>query len=462
MNKKRSINIKELDKRKITFYSLLVSVLLVIIKIAVAYYTKSISVFSEALNNGLDLVTVLITFLAVRIATRPPDRDHTYGHGKYENLSAFIEVIIISLLCMYIIYISIRRIIYRDFALNLNFYVFLILVFSIIVNIIRVYYIGRAAKRYESFALKAEFLNYSADIFSSAVVIAGLFLARSGFLIADPIASIIISLIVLTLSLKLSFKVVRNLMDYIPVEVTEKVIAILNSVPEIKSVDDLKIHEVGNIRFINVKIDLKDILCLSHVEEIKEKIKKRISRIMPGSEIILETRYIPTNSSTETYVKEIVMNLPYVKDIHDVFIYNIDSRVDISINVELEKNIKLKEAEKMTKTIEEKIKEKVKNIRSIYIHIEDFRDVENWNDITMESDNFILDIKKEVSLYTDPETCHNFTILEKGGLRNIAFHCRLRNNPDIKKAHAIITGLENEIKRKFKNVNEVVIHVEPG
>lgn len=461
MNKDHSANLKGLDKRKITFYSLLVSILLVIIKVGVAYYTNSISVFSEALNNGLDLVTVLIAFLAVRIATRPPDRDHTYGHGKYENLSAFIEVIIISLLCIYIIYISVKRIIYKDFILNLNFYVFLILIFSIIVNIIRVYYIGRAAKKYDSYALKAEFLNYSADIFGSVIVIVGLFLARTGFLIADPIASILVSLIVLTFSLKLLFKVVRNLLDYIPEEVTEKVIVILNNVPEIKSVDDLKIHEVGNIRFINIKICLEGILYLSRVEEIKDKIKKRISGVMPGSEIILETKYLPSNSNTEAYVKEIVMKLPYVKDIHDVFIYNIDSRVDISINVELEKSIKLNEAEKMTKIIEEKIKKKVKNIRSVYIHIEDFRDGENWDDITEESDNLISDIKKEVSLYTDPETCHNFTILEKGGLQNIAFHCRLQQNLDIKKAHAIITRLENEIKRKFKNVNEVAIHVEP-
>jgi cation diffusion facilitator family transporter len=462
MNKDHSTEVKGLDKRKITFYSLLVSILLVIIKVGVAYYTNSISVFSEALNNGLDLVTVLIAFLSVRIAARPPDRDHTYGHGKYENLSAFIEVIIISLLCIYIIYVSVRRIIYKDFILNLNIYVFLILIFSIIVNIIRVYYIGRAAKKYDSYALKAEFLNYSADIFGSAVVIAGLFLAGAGFMIADPIASILISLIVLTFSLKLLFRVVRNLLDYIPEEVTEKVNGILNNIPEIKSVDKLKIHEVGNIRFINIKICLEDILYLSCVEEIKDKIKKGISEIMPDSEIILETKYLPSRSSTEIYIKEIVMSLPYVKDTHDVFIYNIDSRIDISINVEMEKNIKLNEAEKMTKIIEEKIKEKVKNIRSVYIHIEDFRDGEDWNDITRDSYNLISDIRKEVSLYTDPETCHNFTILEKGGLRNIAFHCRLQQNIDIKKAHAIVTRLENEIKRKFKNVNEVLIHVEPG
>lgn len=461
MKKNNSNELKELDKRKITFYSLLVSVFLVIIKIAVAYYTNSIGVLSEALNNGLDLVTVLITFLAVRISIKPADRDHTYGHGKYENMSAFIEIIIISFLCFYVIYKSVQRIISKDFVLNLNLYVFLVLVVSIIVNIIRVYHIRKIAIKYNSFALKAEFINYSGDILSSIIVIIGLFLANAGFQIADPIASIIVSLIVLIFGLKLLVKVARNLMDYIPAEITEKVTDVLKEFPEIKSIVKLKIHEVGNIKFINLKICLKDILYSSRVEGIKNNIKNKISESIPDAEIILETNYLPPKSNTEAYIKDIVLQLPDVKDIHDIFIYNINNRTDISIHVELGKYLKLNEAEKLTKIIEGKIKEKIKNIRSVYIHIEDVRDGEAWNDITKKSEKFISDIKKEVSLYIDPETCHNFTILERGGLRNIAFHCRLQKNPDIKQAHFVITGLENDLKRKFKNISEVVIHVEP-
>ena len=87
---------KNRTKKRIALLSLLVSVLLMVIKVTIAYLTNSTGVFSEALNNGLDLVTVLIAFLAIRMATKPADKDHTYGHAKYENLSAFIELTIIS------------------------------------------------------------------------------------------------------------------------------------------------------------------------------------------------------------------------------------------------------------------------------------------------------------------------------------------------------------------------------
>ncbi len=203
----------------------------------------------------------------------------------------------------------------------------------------------------------------------------GLILSNTGIKIVDPIASIIISLIILIFSLKLLVKIVRNLLDYIPREVTEKIIKILKDFPEIKSINKLKVHEVGNIKFINIEICLKNILYSSRIEKIKEKIR---------------------------------------------------------------------------------------NVRSVYIHIEDARDSESWNDITEKSSDIVSDIKKVISSYTSPDTCHNFTILEKKGVYNLAFHCRLGRGLNIREAHSIVTEMENDIKNKFKNINEVSIHVKPN
>ena len=455
------INSKDSYMKKIAMFSLLVSIFLVIIKVAVAYFTNSIGVFSEALNNGLDLVTVLVTYMAIRISTRPADKDHTYGHGKYENLSAFLEIVIISALSFFIIYKSIQRIIYKNFVLNLNWYVFLILIISIFLNIIRVFYIGRAARKYNSFAFKADFLNYSSDILSSTIVIIGLFMANAGIYVADPVASIIVSIIILTFSLRLSIRIVGNLLDYIPKEITDKVMGILKEIPEIKSVDKLKIHEVGNIKFINLEIYLKSNLYLSQVENIKDKIKNKISIGVPQSEIILETKSPTTEDNIEACVKEIILNQPHVKDIHNICIYNVDNYIDISIHLELNRYLKLEDTEKLTKVTEDKVKKKIGNIRSVYIHIEDARSSEDWIDITKKSEKLISNIKKEISSYVNPETCHKFTILEKEGLYNMAFHCRLKKSLDVKKAHSIVTKIEDDIKKKFENISEISIHVEP-
>jgi len=462
MRENLSINLKDPYKKRIALFSLLVSIFLVITKVTVAYFTNSIGVFSEALNNGLDIVTALIAYMAIRISLRPPDKDHTYGHGKYENLSAFIEVIIISVLSFFIIYKSIQRIVYRNFELRINTYVFLILIISIVLNIIRVFFIGRAARKYNSFALRAEFLNYSSDILSSSIVIVGLYLANIGIYIADPIASIIVALIVLTFSLRLSIRIIRNLLDYIPREITDKITKILKEISEIESINKLKIHEVGNTKFVNLEICIKSNLYLSQAEKIKKKIKNKISSRIPGSEIILETKFIRSECNTEAFIKEIILDHKSIEDVHNIFIYNVDRFIDVTLHIELDKNLSLENAEKLTKTIENRIKEKINNVRSIYIHIEDYRSSEEWNDVTKESNKLISNIKKEISLYVHPDTCHNFTVLEKGKLCNLAFHCRLKKSVNVKKAHLVITRMEDDIKKKFKNICDISIHVEPG
>ncbi|MGZ5551380.1 MAG: cation diffusion facilitator family transporter, partial [Nitrososphaeraceae archaeon] len=396
-----------MGKKHVALFSLIITILLVIVKIIVAYLSNSISVFSEALNNGLDLVTVLITFLAIRISMRPPDKDHTYGHGKYENLSALFQLAIISLLCFFVIYKSIQRIILKDFELMLNNYVFIVLIASILVNIIRVYFVGNVAKKYNSYAFKAEFLNYLSDIMSSLIVVIGLFIARTGFYLADPIASIIVSILILVFGVRMAIKVIKNFLDYIPREVTEKVHEVLEEIPEIKSVDRILIHEVGNIKFVNLEISVDDNIYLSQLENLKEKIAGEIIKNLPDSQIMVSAKSSFSEDNVDCKVKKILLNQADVKDVHNIFIYNVGDKIDISVHVELNKSLNLAESEKLTALTEDLILEKITYARNIYIHIEDAKGNESWYDITGRSEDLINRIKKEISAHVLPESCHN-------------------------------------------------------
>ena len=456
-----SKNYQNRSKKRVALFSLIISVLLVIIKVLVAYFSNSIGVLSEALNNGLDLVTVLITFLAIRIATRPPDKDHTYGHGKYENFSAFLEIIIIFFLSFFIVYRSIQRLITRDFDLRINIYVFLVLVISIIINIIRVYFVGNIARRYDSVAFRSQFLNYSGDIINSVIVILGLIFASRGYYLADPIASIVVSLIIIGFGIRLAIRVVRNFLDYIPAEITEKVHKILKNNPEIRTVNGIKIHEVGNIKFINIDIGVDDNVYISQVEKIKKSIKKEVIQEIPEAETMIEIKPAISIENIDCIVKEVLMDQMDLKDIHNIFIYNVGNKIDISAHIELSKLVNLEDSEQLTSRTEDILKEKIKNIRNIYIHIEDAKTDEEWGDVTSRSEKLIERIKKDISSYVSPDTCHKFTVLERNGAYNIAFHCRLAKEMDVKKAHNIITRVENSIKRISKNINEVSIHMEP-
>jgi len=182
---------------------------------------------------------------------------------------------------------------------------------------------------------------------------------------------------------------------------------------------------------------------------------------VPGSEIILETKFMQTELDIEENIKKIVMDNENIRDVHNIFIYNVKNSIDATLHIELDEDLSLENAEKLTKIVEKRIKDKINNISRVYIHIEDFRSSEYWNDVTGESEDLISRIKSEISPYVDPETCHNFTILEKDKLCNLAFHCRLKKSMSVKKAHFVITRIEDAIKKKFNNICGISIHVEP-
>ncbi|MFO7928826.1 MAG: cation diffusion facilitator family transporter [Candidatus Humimicrobiaceae bacterium] len=460
MNNKKFM--ARISKRKIATISLFISIFLVTVKALVAYFSNSLGVFSEALNNGLDLVTVLITFFAVRMAARPADRDHTYGHGKYENFSGLIEVIIISGLCLFIIYRSIQRLIYRDFSLNINWVVFTILGVSVLLNIFRVVFIGALIKKENSYAFRAEFINYSGDIVASIIVIAGLVFAEFGIYIADPIASIIVALVVIGLSIKLSVGIARNLLDYVPKEITDRILKIVEGISEIRDINDIRVHEVGGLKFINLDVTIPHNFYLAQVEKIKGKIKQNIKKEFKDSKIIIEVKPHLSPENLEDYIKAILMAEENIGEIHNIYIYNVGNKIDASVHVNLKHFLKLKEIEKLTKETENKLKEKIDNLRRIYIHVEDLSGQENWDDVTSNSEGLIKKVKERIPAEIDSSSCHNFSILRKGNIYHVAFHCRLDKDMLIRDAHRIISETEDKIKAEIKRIGEILIHVEPG
>ncbi|HAX17674.1 MAG TPA: hypothetical protein DCY00_03655 [Actinobacteria bacterium] len=452
---------KDIAKRKLSIFSLAVSIFLVAIKTIVAYTSNSLGVYSEALNNTLDIVTVLITFFAIRISIRPPDKDHPYGHGKYENFSAFLETLIIMFLCFFIIYKSVTRIINRDYELNINIYVFIALIFSIVLNLIRVFYIAKIASKYNSIAFKADLINYSGDLISSVIVILGLVFVHYGINIADPIASIVVSVIILVFSIRLSIKTIRGLLGYIPIEITENIEKILTDFHEIKKINHIKIQEVGNLKFINLDLSLKSSLHLSQVEAIKEEIKSCIGKEISDCEIMIETKSDLPEENIEEIIKDIVLKEPKVKDIHNISVNNYGKGFNITLHVELKKEIKLNEAEMVTKNIENKVKLVSNDLNNTYIHIEVENHPEEWEDITNKSDILIREIKESISEYVNKDSCHNFAVLIKNNKYNISFHCQLDKNMDITSVHNMTTEMENHIKTNFKDIDELTIHAEP-
>ncbi|HID89063.1 MAG TPA: cation diffusion facilitator family transporter, partial [Anaerolineae bacterium] len=150
-------------KQAVALGSVLTSAFLASAKLVIGLITGSLAVLAQAADNGLDLVTTLMTYMAVRFAERPPDGDHPYGHGKAESLSALFETALLVLTCGGIAYQAVRRLAMGEAGVRYPGIAVGVMLFSIGVDLVRTAILRRTARRYHSQALAADALNFTGD-----------------------------------------------------------------------------------------------------------------------------------------------------------------------------------------------------------------------------------------------------------------------------------------------------------
>ncbi|HEY4723063.1 MAG TPA: cation diffusion facilitator family transporter, partial [Anaerolineae bacterium] len=170
----------EREKRLVALSSVLAAVFLTSMKIVVGLLTHSLGILSEAAHSGLDLIAAIITMGAVRLSGQPPDREHPYGHGKIENLSALIEALLLLATCAWIITEAIDRLFFKSVHVEASIWSFVVMGTSIVIDLTRSRALMRVARKHNSQALEADALHFSTDVWSSAVVIAGLIAVTLG------------------------------------------------------------------------------------------------------------------------------------------------------------------------------------------------------------------------------------------------------------------------------------------
>lgn len=264
------------EKFKVTLFSVFAAVFLTAIKFIVGISTNSLGILSEALHSGLDLVAALITFFAVRIADKPADKEHNFGHGKVENFSALIEAVLLLITCGWIIQEAVRRLTGHGEEVTVTMWSYIVVLFAIAIDVWRSAALKRVAKKYNNQAIEADALHFSSDILSSLVVLAGLVCAQCGFIVADSIAGIAVAGIVIVISLRLAKRAIDSLLDSAPPNITKKTIEVLDSDPEILDYHDLKVRSSGEGYFVMASLHLKPDLTLKQAHDISDRIERQI------------------------------------------------------------------------------------------------------------------------------------------------------------------------------------------
>src|SRR5262249_52579809 len=218
------------EKRRAALLSVGSALLLVSLKTFLVVRTASLGVLSEALHSGLDLVAAIITFLSLRVSDRPADERHPYGHGKFENFSAFVETALLVLTALYVIYEAFDRMFFRKVHIEPGLTAILVLLVALAIDLTRARKLSQGAAKYSSEALEADALHFATDVWSTLVVIAGIALAWAGdrwnlpwLVYADALAGLGVAGVILWVGSRLGRRTLDALLDAVPEGLQEQI-----------------------------------------------------------------------------------------------------------------------------------------------------------------------------------------------------------------------------------------------
>ena len=281
------------EKQAAALRSLLAAVGLTAFKIVVGLATGSLGILAEAAHSGLDLVAAGLTFVAVRLSGRPADREHLYGHGKIENLSALAETLLLLLTCAWIVWEAVHRLRTHHTEIQVTVWSFVVMLTSIVVDISRSRLLSRAARKYHSQALEADALHFTTDVWSSSVVIVGLAAVKAGdwwprllFLRnADAIAALGVSALVVWVSVRLGRRTLDALIDKAPEGMDQRIVAAVEGVEGVRNCHNVRMRYSGPILFIDLHVLVDGAQSLAHAHLLTETIEEVIRGFAPNADV---------------------------------------------------------------------------------------------------------------------------------------------------------------------------------
>ena len=275
-------------KKRTAWLSIASNTTLVILKLIVGLYVGAVSLVSEALHSGVDLVAALIAFWAARKSLLPPDKEHDYGHGKYENLSAAVEALLIVGAAGGILYESVQKF-EEDVVPESLAYGIFIMAFSIAVNILVSRRLLAVAKRTGSQALEADGLHLQSDVWTSVGVLAGLALMQlTGWAWLDSVIAIFVAGIIFRAGWRMIVESAMELTDAsLPEEQEARIVKIIESVPEVKSCHCLRTRKSGSYKLLDVHVLFDGNMSLSQVHAICDELEGMIRAELGTFDILI-------------------------------------------------------------------------------------------------------------------------------------------------------------------------------
>jgi cation diffusion facilitator family transporter len=484
------INAKDAHREKTTvaLSSVGAAIGLTSLKLIIGLLTGSLGILAEAAHSALDLIAALLTFFAVRVSDRPADETHHYGHGKFENLSAFIEAGLLMLTALWVIYEAMRRLLFHEGHVEVSLWAFVVMIISIIVDFTRSRILLRVARKLGSQALEADALHFSTDIWSSSIVIVGLlilyltavFHLPTWLNLADAVAALGVSLIVIWVSFRLAKETIDALLDRAPGGHAAQLQTYIDKVEGVNEVRRVRVRRAGNKLFADVVIGAPRTYTFEQIHDVSERVeaaaREGAHTISPQGEVDIVVHVEPTASPSETVMDQI----HYLAELqgvhaHDIHVREVNGLLEADFDLELHADMDLGEAHAAATRLEQAVLQNNHGLRRVTTHLEaPTESVVRRQDVTKLHPAMAARICRIADKIAGSGSAHDVHLYrvrspsttakkkdEKEEELDLVLHTIFDAHAPLSQVHVWAEEIKRALRQAYPNLGSVVIHTEP-
>lgn len=449
-------------KERVALTSILVSAGLMLAKTVVGLLTGSLAILSDAAHSLSDLVATVITYVAIRISGKPADDEHHYGHGKVESLAALAATALLFVLSGMIIFEASRRLISGPAApVEITPWALVVIGTAIAVDFFRARLLYRVAGETASEALEADALHFTADMWSSVAVFAGLIAAWLGFVWADAAAALVVAAFICVAGWQLGSRTVSTLMDQAPEGIADQVERIVRKVPGIVALDRIRTRRAGPTLFVDLTLGVSRSLPLDRVADLKEAVSAAVRREFPHAEVAVVT--LPRALDDETVTERVlVIARNRGLAVHHVTVHAVGDTLAVSLDLEVDGSLTLQAAHDIASGLEEAIEAELGPQVEVETHIEPM-EIAGRAGVDAEEGK-VSEIRALLAGFAEAGPLgevHDVRMRHTADGEVVNFHCRMSPEMTVEAVHEAVDAVERALRRRVPTIRRVIGHAEP-
>ncbi|MFD3155784.1 cation diffusion facilitator family transporter [Haloimpatiens sp. FM7330] len=347
---------------------IITNLLLSSIKLVVGFISNSIAITADAFNNLSDAASSIITVISFKLANKPADKEHPFGHGRIEYVSALIVSFLVMLVGFEFIKTSFNRVMHPT-KIKFKLIPFVIILVSILIKVWLGFFNKKLGNQINSSTLKASSIDAFSDVISSSVVALSFFLSTLTSIPIDGYIGILISLFIIYSGFTLVKETISPLLGEAPdPKLVKNIKNELLKYNHITGVHDIIIHSYGPSKFmISLHAEVPCNISVLKLHEIIDKAERDISKKF---NVLLVIHMDPINTDDKKVAKckddvlAIIKDFPIIKSIHDFRMVGENNYINLIFDIVISVDVNLSNNE--TKELLKNIDKKLKQINSSY------------------------------------------------------------------------------------------------